>query len=290
MSYVRSDALVSTDWLAEHLAAPDVRIVDATWFMPHAKRDAWAEYAACHIPGAVFFDIDDIADSDSCLPHMLPTPEKFSSRVRKLGLGDGNRIVVYDANGGFSAAARVWWMFRVFGHEDIAVLNGGLPKWQAENRPLEDMPPVVRERHFTARVNHFLVRNVVQLIKNADSRKDQVIDARTPGRFAGIEAEPRPCRKQGHMPGSLNLPFMSLLDADKNLTFRSAEDIADIMSKSGINPAKPMVTSCGSGVTAAVLALGFYLIGHTDVAVYDGSWSEWGDHPDTPVVGPVVSQ
>ena len=214
---------------------------------------------------------------------MLPSPEKFSSRVRKLGLGDGNRIVVYDANGGFSAAARVWWMFRVFGHEDVALLNGGLPKWLAEDRPTEDILPVTRERHLTARVNHFLVRDVEHLIKNVETGKEQVIDARTAGRFAGTEPEPRPCHKKGRIPNSVNLPFMNLLDKDNHLTFRSADEITKAMGDAGVDTSKTMVTSCGSGVTAAVLTLGLYLLGHEDVAVYDGSWSEWGDHYDTPV-------
>jgi len=285
MDYANPDALVSTEWLAGHLEAPDVRIVDATWHMPFMKRDARAEYEACHIPGAVYFDIDDIADPDTDLPHMLPSPEKFSSRVRKLGLGDGNRIVVYSSNGSFSAAARVWWMFRVFGHEDVAVLNGGLAKWQAEDRPVEDVEPIVRERHFTARVNHFLVRDVERLIKNVDTGKELVIDARTAGRFAGTEPEPRPCRKKGHIPGSVNLPFMDILDKDNHLTFKSADDISAAVDAAGIDRTKTMVTSCGSGVTAAVLSLGFFLLGYEDVAVYDGSWSEWGDHYDTPVAG-----
>lgn len=283
MDYANPDALVSTEWLAAHISAPDVRVVDATWHMPQAERNARAEYEACHIPGAVFFDIDDIADSDSDLPHMLPSPEKFSSRVRKLGLGDGNRIVVYDSNGGFSAAARVWWMFRVFGHEDVAFLNGGLPKWLEEERPVDDITPVSRDRHFTSRINHFLVRDVDQLIRNVDSGKELVIDARTPGRFAGSEPEPRPCHKKGHIPGSVNLPFMKFLDKDNHLLFRSADELAQAVSDAGVDTSKPMVTSCGSGVTAAVLTLGLFLLGHEDVAVYDGSWSEWGDHYDTPV-------
>jgi thiosulfate/3-mercaptopyruvate sulfurtransferase len=286
MTYANPDALVSTEWLAAHLNAPDVRIVDATWLMPHLERDARAEYESCHIPGAVYFDIDDIADSDSDLPHMLPSPEKFSSRVRKLGLGDGNRIVVYSAGGGYSAAARVWWMFRLFGHEDVAVLDGGLTKWLAEERPVEDIPPVTRDRHLTARVNHFLVRDVEHLIKNVETGKEQVIDVRSPGRFAGTEPEPRPSRKKGHIPGSVNLPFMSILDKDNHLTFKSAEEISAALDAAGVDTSKPMVTSCGSGVTAAVVTLGLFLLGHEDVAVYDGSWSEWGDHYETPVVGP----
>ena len=172
MEYTNPDALVSTEWLAEHMSAPDIRIVDATSFLPGTGRNARAEYRACHIPGAIFFDIDDVADDREDLPHMVPSPEKFASRVRRLGLGDGNRIIVYDANGGAMAACRVWWMFRLFGHEDVAVLNGGLPKWLAEDRPTDDMPPVPPERHFTARTNHFLLRNVEQMIDNVASGRE----------------------------------------------------------------------------------------------------------------------
>ncbi len=286
MTYANPDALVSTDWLAAHLSAPDVRVVDATWHMPQTNRDARAEYENCHIPGAVYFDIDDIADKNSDLPHMLPSPEKFSSRVRKLGLGDGNRIVIYSAAGGYSAAARAWWMFRVFGHEDVAVLDGGLPKWLANDHLVEDIPPLPRDRHFTARTNNFLVRNVEQLIRNVSTGKEQVIDARAADRFAGTGVEPRPCRKKGHIPGSVNVPFLNILDPDNHHSFKPAEDITRIMLAAGVDTARPLVTICGSGVTAAVLTLGLYLLGHKDVAVYDGSWSEWGDHYDTPVVGP----
>lgn len=283
MDYVNPDALVSTEWLAEHLDAPDVRVIDATSFLPNVPRNPRAEYEACHIPGAVFFDINDIADSDNPLPHMIPSAEKFSSKVRKLGLGDGNRIVAYDANGGSSASCRAWWMFRLFGHDDVAVLNGGLPKWVAEGRPTEDIPPVPRERHFTARQNNFLVRNVGQLIENIGTKREQVVDVRSPGRFTGVDPEPRPARKKGHIPGSLNLPFPKLLDPDKGGVFRSADEIKAAVEAAGIDLTRPVVTSCGSGVTACVGALALYLIGYKEVAIYDGSWAEWGDHFDTPV-------
>lgn len=283
MDYTNPDALVSTEWLAEHLDAPDVRVIDATSFLPTVKRDPRAEYEEQHIPGAVFFDINDIADTDNPLPHMLPSAEKFSSKVRKLGLGDGNRIVAYDGNGGSSASCRAWWMFRVFGHDDVAVLNGGLPKWVAEGRPVEDLPPVPRERHFTARQNNFLVRNVEQLIANIDSGAEQVVDVRSAGRFAGTEPEPRPAHKKGHIPGSINLPYPDLMDRDNGNVFRSADEIKAAIEAAGIDPARPIVTSCGSGVTACVTALALYLIGHKETAVYDGSWAEWGEHFDTPV-------
>jgi thiosulfate/3-mercaptopyruvate sulfurtransferase len=283
MNYANPDALVSTEWLAEHLDAPDVRIIDATSFLPTVPRNAREEYDACHIPGAVFFDINDIADSDNPLPHMLPSAEKFSSKVRKLGLGDGNRIIAYDGNGGSSASCRAWWMFRLFGHDDVAVLNGGLPKWVAEGRPTEDLPPVPRERHFTARQNNFLVRNVKQLIENIRTGREQVIDVRSPGRFAGTDPEPRPVRKKGHIPGSLNLPFPLLMDPKNGGVFRSAEQIRTVFDDAGADLSRPIVASCGSGVTACVAAFALYLIGYNEAAVYDGSWAEWGDHFDTPV-------
>jgi len=283
MNYANPDALVSTEWLAEHLNAPDVRIVDASSFLPTVDRNAKAEYRDCHIPGAVFFDIDDIADDSSDLPHMIPSPEKFSSRVRKLGLGDGNRIVVYDVNGGSSAACRVWWMFRLYGHEDVSVLNGGLPKWLAEGRPTDDLPPVPKERHFTPRMNNFLVRSVEQVIDNCTAQREQVIDARSADRFAGTGDEPRAGLRKGHIPGSVNLPFNMLMDKDANFTMRSADEIANIFAEAGVDFKKQTVASCGSGVTACVIALAAYLIGESEMAIYDGSWTEWGSRHDTPI-------
>ncbi|MGH6929949.1 MAG: 3-mercaptopyruvate sulfurtransferase [Dongiaceae bacterium] len=281
MPYANPDSLVSTERLAQHLNAPDLRVVDATWYLPSQGKSGRAEYDARHIPGAVFFDIDEIADTDSDLPHMLPSPEKFAARVRKLGLGDGNRIVVYDQHG-LMSAARVWWMFRVFGHRDIAVLDGGLPKWMAEGRPTEDRPPQPRERHFTARYNHLMVRDREQIKGNLSSRREQVVDARAAGRFTGKEPEVWPGRRSGHIPGSFNVPFTDLLDA-KTKTLLPGEAIAARFRKAGVDLARPVVTSCGSGVTAAVLAFGLHLIGQNDVALYDGSWAEWGRPGDTPV-------
>lgn len=281
MSYTNPDALVSTDWLAAHLGAPDVRVVDASWHMPQAGRDALAEYRQQHVPGAVFFDIDEIADTNSPLPHMLPSPEKFASRVRKLGLGDGNRIVVYDTTG-VSAAARAWWMFRVFGHDDVAVLDGGLGKWLAEGRPVTDMPSEPRERHFTARVNTFLVRDYDQVLANVDSAREQFVDARSKGRFAGTEPEPRPDVPSGHAPGSINMPFMAVLDR-KDMTMLPAESISAAFKEAGVDLDRPMLTSCGSGVTACILSLAAYLIGYEEIPVYDGSWTEWAGNPGSPI-------
>lgn len=279
--YAHPEALASTDWLARHLSAPDLRVVDATWHMPSQSRDARAEYEARHIPGAVFFDIDEIADEASKLPHMLPSAEKFAARVRKLGLGDGNRVVVYDAHGMMSAA-RVWWSFRVMGHKDVAVLDGGLTKWLAEGRPVEDLPPPPRERHFSARLNHLLVKDKTALLRNLREQLFQVLDARSAGRFQGSEAEPWPGRRSGHIPGSRNLPYTELLDP-KDKTFLAADALAAEFAAAGIDLKKPVATSCGSGITASILALGLHLIGHENVAVYDGSWAEWGLPGDAPV-------
>jgi len=281
MTYAHPESLVSTEWLAQHLEAPDLRVVDASWYLPAQGKNGRAEYEAGHIPGAVFFDIDQIADTESDLPHMLPSPEKFAARVRKLGLGDGNRIVVYDQLG-LMSAARVWWMFRVFGHKDIALLDGGVPKWIAEGRPTEDRLPQPRERHFTARYNNLMVRDLAQMKRNLDSKREQVVDARSAGRFDGSEKEPRQGLRSGHIPGSRNIPFTELLDP-KTKTLLPAPTIADRFRKAGVDLSKPVVTSCGSGVTAAVLAFGLHLIGHPDVALYDGSWSEWGRPGDTPL-------
>jgi len=279
--YAHPESLVSTAWLAERLDSPDLRVVDGTYYLPVQGRNARAEYNSCHIPGAVFFDIDEIADTTSPLPHMLPSPEKFSSRVRKLGLGDGNRIVIYDQHG-LMSAARVWWSFRVFGHRDVAVLDGGLPKWLREGRPIEDLPPMPRERHLTARFNNLMVRDKAQVRANIASRREQLVDARSAARFKGAEPEPWPGRRSGHIPGSLNLPFTDLLDP-KEKTLLPADAIEARFKAAGLDLSKPTVCSCGSGVTAAVLAFALHLIGHEDVALYDGSWTEWGLPGDTPV-------
>ena len=281
MSRQFADPLVSTAWLAQHLDAPDVRIVDASWFMPGSPRDAKAEFAERHIPGAVFFDIDEIADTDSPLPHMLPSPVKFSARVRKLGLGDGSRIVVYDSSG-ILGAARVWWTFRVMGHEDVAVLDGGLPAWLAEDRPTDDHDPQPGERHFSPRVASDLVRDLNQIKRVLDNGREQVVDARPAPRFKGEVPEPRAGLRSGHMPGALNVPVGSVIAPDGRM--KSAEEIRAVFEDAGIDLKKPIVTTCGSGITASVLALALARTGKDRVGVYDGSWSEWGGRDDTAVV------
>lgn len=276
-----ADPLVSTEWLADHLSAPDVKVVDATWYLPTMQRDARAEYRDGHIPGTVYFDIDEIADSASPLPHMIPDSTKFASRVRRLGLGDGSRIVIYD-NNAYSASARAWWMFRLFGHEDVQVLDGGLRKWRAEGRPVDDHPVTPTERHFTARLNHLLVRDLEQVRANLLEKREQVLDARSRGRFAGTEAEPRVGLRSGHIPGSLNLPHLELIDRSSG-TLLPADALRQRFAAAGLALERPVVTSCGSGVTAATLALALFRAGAPDTAVYDGSWSEWGSRDDTPV-------
>lgn len=281
MTVFSSDCLVSTEWLANNLASPDLRIVDASYYLPNEGLDPRHEFEIQHIPGAVFFDIDEIADSNSDLPHMLPESFKFASRVRRLGLGDGLRYVIYDQRGIWSAP-RVWWTFRYFGHDEVAVLDGGLPKWLAEGRAVEEGPASADERHFTARMNSFMLRDCDQLRANLNSGREQVVDARAQGRFEGSAPEPRDGLRSGHIPGSLNLPFTELIDP-ANQTMRSKDEIRARFEAAGVDLTRPIVTSCGSGITAAVLSLGLALLGHRDNALYDGSWVEWGGSQETPV-------
>ncbi|MGA1210234.1 MAG: 3-mercaptopyruvate sulfurtransferase [Gemmobacter sp.] len=269
--------LVSTAWLAAHLEDPDLRILDASWYLPQMGRDAQAEYAAGHIPGARFFDIDEMSDHRSALPHMAPPPEKFISRMRAMGVGDGHQVVIYDGAGIFSAP-RVWWTFRLMGKTEVAVLDGGLPKWRAEGRALEDLPPVPRDRHMTVQRQAGLVKDVTQVAQASKLGDHEILDARSPGRFRGEEPEPRPGLRCGHIPGARNVPFQTLLNPDG--TMKDEAGLRAAFAAAGADLAKPVITSCGSGVTAAIINLALERIGHRNHALYDGSWAEWGMYDD----------
>ncbi|WP_375257612.1 3-mercaptopyruvate sulfurtransferase [Citreimonas sp.] len=272
--------LVSTAWLARHLRDPDLRVLDASWYLPDAGRNAQAEYEAAHIPGARFVDIDDVSDARSDLPHMAPPIEKFMSRMRRIGVGDGHQVVVYDGAGLFSAA-RLWWLFKLMGHDDVAVLDGGLPKWQAEGREVEDMEPIIRDRHMTVRRQAHLVRDVTQVSAASKLRDAEIVDARAPERFRGEAPEPRAGLRAGHIPGSKNVPFKALLKDDG--TMKDEAGLRAAFEDAGVDLGKPVITTCGSGVTAAILSLALERLGKTDHSLYDGSWSEWGQFPTLPV-------
>ncbi len=275
------DALVGTDWLAARLGDADLRVVDATWYLPHLGRNARAEYLEAHLPGAVYFDIDAIKDTRNPLPHMLPSAEVFAQAVGALGIGDGERVVVYGGRGAI-ASARVWWTFRVFGHDAVAVLDGGLAKWRGEGRLLESGSVTPPARHFTPRLRSGLVRDLGAMRGNLASNAEQVLDARSHGRFVGTEPEPRPGLRSGRIPGSLNLPYDRLFRADDNALL-PPDELRQLFDKAGVDLERPVTTTCGSGVSAAVLALALHRLGRPDVPVYDGSWTEWGGRSDTPV-------
>ena len=281
MSTKLAGPLVTTDWLAQHRKDPTIRIVDASWYLPAMERNGRTEYEVAHIPGAVFWDIDAIADPHNSLPHMLPSEGDFETHMAALGIGNDTFVIVYDGMGLFTAA-RPWWMLRAFGHDRVAILDGGLPKWVAEGHPVTDRPVPHRTTNFTALMRPEMVRSVDALLGNLNTMSEQILDARSAGRFAGAEAEPRPNCRSGHIPGSRNLPYDHLIDPQSK-TVLPTHCLQNRFSGVGIDLNKPVVTSCGSGVTACVLALGLYLLGKHDVAVYDGSWSEWGTHADTPV-------
>lgn len=277
----RQDAFVGTVWLADHLADPQVRILDASWHLPGSGREGLAEYLKAHVPGAGFFDLDGISDADSPYPHMLPKEEEFARHMRRLGLANHHRVVVYDT-GGLPAAMRAFWTFKVFSHDHVRILDGGLAKWVREGRPLDAGQNDMAAGHFSARLKPEMVASKSDVLQAVERQNSEIIDARSAGRFYAREPEPRPGVRGGHMPGARNLHYATLLSDDG--TFADERRLEEIFGTLGIDPQKPVITSCGSGVTAAVLALGLNLLGRGDVRVYDGSWVEWGSDPATPVV------
>jgi thiosulfate/3-mercaptopyruvate sulfurtransferase len=275
------DAIVSAEWLKAELSKSDVRVVDATLFLPDHGRNARAEFEAAHIPGAVFLDLEEVTDPSSGLPHMLPSPEKFASRAQAMGLGDGSRIIVYD-NSPLRSAARAWWMFHVFGAHQVAVLDGGLDAWKAAGGAIESGKPIVRHRHFTVWAVTSSVRTLADMRDNLKTGEAQVVDARPAARFAGTDPEPRPGVRPGHMPGARSLPASTLYSADGKL--KDAAGLTQAFADAGVDPMKPVIATCGSGVTAASIVLAATVLGAKDIALYDGSWAEWGSQADTPVV------
>lgn len=274
-------ALVSTDWLAARLGSPRLKVVDGSWYLPGSGRDAAAEYLTGHIPGAVFFDLDASSDLNSPLPHMLPAESAFARRMEALGLDDRDDLVVYDGSGSNLSAARVWWMFRVFGHARVAVLDGGIGKWRREQRPLELGPVAAPAGRFTARLDREAIRDLGAVRSNLTTQQELVVDLRPAGRFTGNDPEPRPGIRSGHLPGSRNLPYTELVAADG--TILPEGQLRRRLRDRGIDLSQPIVATCGSGTSACTLVLALELLGFRDVAVYDGAWTEWGGRSDTPI-------
>jgi thiosulfate/3-mercaptopyruvate sulfurtransferase len=281
MPYARPESLIATDWLAAHLRQPDVRVVDGSMKLPGVTPTAQEDYARHHIPGASFFDYDVISDRASSLPHMLPRGAEFARHMERLGIGDEHLVVAYDGTG-WSSAWRVWWMLRVFGHDRVALLSGGLQRWLAEGRPVTAEIPRPAPPRFTPRFRPELVRDEADVKGDLGTEREQVVDARARGRFEGTAPEPRPGLRSGHIPGSRSLPFDRLADPETGIVL-PAEELERRLRAAGLTPEKPIVTSCGSGVTACALAFAIHLVGWPDAAVYDGSWAEWGLPGDTPV-------
>ena len=273
--------LVTTEWLAGALGSPDLVLFDATKYLPNENKDGKAEFLTAHIPGARYFDIDEVADTDTSLPHMVPTPGRFAKLMGALGVGNATRIVFYDQKG-LASAARGWWLMGLFGHDQAAVLDGGLPKWIREGRASEaGTPAQVKPVTFQPDYRAVRLRGVGDILSNVAAQTELVLDARASGRFTGATPEPRAGMRSGHMPGAANLPYTDLLNADG--TFRPVAELQSCFAAAGVDGTRPVVTSCGSGVTACILTLGLKLAGLPEGAVYDGSWTEWGGRSDTPV-------
>ena len=284
----RLPAVVTTEWLAAKLGTPGLRVVDGSWYLPGSGRDAAAEYAAGHIPGALFFDIDASSDPSTPLPHMLPTAERFAERMAGLGLSDSDHIVVYDGSGVNLSAPRVWWTFRTFGHDRVSVLDGGIGKWRREHRPIEQGVVSLPPGRLTSQLDRAAVRDLASVRANIHQPVEQLVDTRSAGRFAGVEPEPRPGLRGGHVPGSVNLPFTDLVRSDG--TILPPEELRRRLAEAGIDLSRPVVATCGSGTSACALVLSLHLIGHTQTAVYDGAWAEWGGRADTPIEAQPISK
>jgi thiosulfate/3-mercaptopyruvate sulfurtransferase len=283
MTFANPEALVSTEWLAEHLADPDIRILDCTWHHVSTNLDGRTQYRGRHLPGSAHFDIDHFADKSNPLPHMLPAPADFGIKAGLLGIGNGDRVVVYDRLCGGAAAARAWWMFRTFGHDKVAMLDGGFGKWTKEKLPTEMSPVRPEPKSFAATLNPALVRNLREMKANLADNAEQVIDARGPAKFDGTQEDVFPFKKLGHIPNAVNIPWADLIDAESG-AFIAPQPLAARFAAAGIDLQRPIVTTCASGITSCVVALGLYLLGHTTAAVYDGSWAEWGLAEDTPAI------